>query len=1245
MFAMGICRFDAGAEGIHLAWNAPDVLCVSSPGFDIQRRIAQSGIKYRCYSMNTDQIVPLRTNHELASPLGMILYSQTGPLQPIDPSPGTSPWPAATGTVDRYTYELSSPTNHVRISCLVPATLGLKPFAVFAIALSGGKAIAFATNPGDNTTFELEGNEIDSAIIFTISPITLTVCVAPPADADGTSWDGATYIVKGLTLPVHEADPSLTTPAAELAAAVKRLVTGDVFTAADFANLAPPLRAALLPTGPGRAGERILLGRTTPDDPYQEVAFGDQLTLLQIFPALRRVLGFGYFDREANGLAAGQTYEYRITGHFNAAEIQGNIYDFHTIPSGSVLPATFYVQEVRFSFKSPVSVVLDPAPSATGLNDASRRGIRIRANTVLPGWTGPSLDTWDAIVDLPYPTASLTLELNAAQRFVYAVGDGWAFAGTVAALPAGAAVALSFTTPITQLRLAGSGVLFAIRVPAPAQSGTVPVSVTTPPIPFTAQPLPGAPLSLTIANLQAAPGSAVLTNVFGANPGPRRPLPGFDLAWLPAGTVNATVWPSGNTVPPIDAMIFQIEHRDVTLPSTFGPWEPILPGENISLGTRDNTLPTAQLDFASDVAQVFPSRRPRTPGAGYLFHLSDMFASDDTSEIFKRPIPAFGTYHQYRIRAVDTVGRVSADWTLSNVLRLEKHVPPPLPVGPQPEPALIENADGTAQFASPPGVKARALVVNDPAHSANDLAILGTHQNAIVLEWGWRDIDRQTDKLTTEFRVYYLHLTPDSIPGQITSVTAAGQGWDLGFKTDRTLKGGECVGQWLSSNGYPFRIGSLTAGPPVTVHVEAPLANPGLAPVVGQAFFGRPLSSDHQRPANWESRAAVIPLTSAQTYQYVFYDLLDLSPENPTNSIWVGVSAADSQDYVPDELPAVAMNGGRPGNESSIVTCAVTARDSTRPVFSLPPPIGDVPELLTEEPGDRQILVTLDLEALVAGALPAGTPIGLDRCSVDTLLSITSLDSSNRVQLALNDGSSQIVSFPNPTDEAEVVATLQGPNPERLASRYQLYLATHHSRPDEIFPRISGDILGFGAVSDRLPPKPARFFYRVRQADALGRISADGAILPVVVRVPSIAPPAAPQKVSISSTPTSATITLRVPGDPDIAWLLVFSTMLPVASPITDLSGAELLRVPNRRDLYPLNGLRLRHKIAPGLLLPMAKSLADPDVTIGADGSCSAAIQVPAAFGNYVILWSYSLSLEGIPSKLAGPFTWGVPKT
>jgi hypothetical protein len=83
----------------------------------------------------------------------------------------------------------------------------------------------------------------------------------------------------------------------------------------------------------------------------------------------------------------------------------------------------------------------------------------------------------------------------------------------------------------------------------------------------------------------------------------------------------------------------------------------------------------------------------------------------------------------------------------------------------------------------------------------------------------------------------------------------------------------------------------------------------------------------------------------------------------------------------------------------------------------------------------------------------------------------------------------------------------------------------------------------------------------------------------------------------------------------------VFSTTLTFETPIGSLAGAELLRTPNRRDLYPQNGIRLRTP-AGALLSPIAKSLSDPDVTNDGTGNLPAAINVPAAFGTWVVLSS-----------------------
>src|SRR5581483_678630 len=117
---------------------------------------------------------------------------------------------------------------------------------------------------------------------------------------------------------------------------------------------------------------------------------------------------------------------------------------------------------------------------------------------------------------------------------------------------------------------------------------------------------------------------------------------------------------------------------------------------------------------------------------------------------------------------------------------------------------------------------------------------------------------------------------------------------------------------------------------------------------------------DHQRPGGWGSRVAVVSLGADETYSHVLYDAVAVDVTSPRQTVWVVVSAADAEPYVADELPQAAPNGGRPGNESSIVSVAVTAAFRGRPVFELPPPLGEPPEIVTDEPTGRQVNVQLD---------------------------------------------------------------------------------------------------------------------------------------------------------------------------------------------------------------------------------------------------------------------------------------------
>ena len=61
-------------------------------------------------------------------------------------------------------------------------------------------------------------------------------------------------------------------------------------------------------------------------------------------------------------------------------------------------------------------------------------------------------------------------------------------------------------------------------------------------------------------------------------------------------------------------------------------------------------------------------------------HAAVFLVDVDASGTPDPPLP--GGLHRYRVRAVDPVGRPSPAWTETDPVRLEKHVPPPVPVGP-----------------------------------------------------------------------------------------------------------------------------------------------------------------------------------------------------------------------------------------------------------------------------------------------------------------------------------------------------------------------------------------------------------------------------------------------------------------------------------------------------------------------------------------------------------------------------------
>lgn len=1258
----GIPRFNPRAEGIHLLWTPPDILPLSEAGYDIQRREAfRTELARSCETIDTAIIRYLQVNAEYPARLGPLRLVQNPHFESIvdpslwppitvtevslpegfgNPQPGVVTSSVANASasighafamtaaadVDEFIQELDTPSNLVSIAGQARAAI--------AFGLAGGKVVATTLFASGSISLQLAGPSIDTVVLYTIAVATFTICAECPANPkdEDEQWSSAPYIAKGLTLPIHEADPALAQGTPEYLAAEARLVGVETLAQSDFNTMADPLRAPVANQALGRSGERILLVRASSDQSYEELVFEAQLSALSIDPKMRRVLGFGFADRK--DLVLGQSYVYRITGRFRAEDLTDDIYDFHMVPAQTALPTYFTIRDLSVRLQLPTTIMLDPAPSATGLMDASRRGIQVDRTAFNATWDVPDFGVWSLIIDLPRPVTDVVLEVSSSNSFTYAGGDFWAFpAAPATPLPAGSPVALHFANPITELRLAGNGTLFAIRLPS-GQTGLVEVHAVTAPILFSPEPLPAPPVIFTIYNLQQPP--VTLTGPINESTSvPPRPPLGFRLNWMPWTPGLLPTWPVDlNAGPPLQVSAYQIDHRTVQLPSTYGAWTPVQSGDNITTGSRDLSAPDVQLEPGMDLDQVFPRIRPRASGAGFALHLSDVFGESDPGTNVPRPAQPPGSWHQYRIRSVDPVGRIG-DYLHSNVGQLQLLTPPPLPTGPQPPPV----SDANGNISGPPGPKARALVADAPGLTPDDVAILGSHQNAIVLEWGWRQEERDQDPYTTEFRVYMTR-PPDTIHGTVNSVTAQSPNWVLSLTCQLPLVANECVGQWITTGGYPFLIVQNDAGATPNIVVQQAVANPAATPAIGPVVFGRPLQPQHQRPAGWGNRVAVIPLTSQANYSYVFYDQFTLGPNQPRDSWWVGVSAADNQSYVPDELTS-GPNAPRPGNESSIAGCAVTARYIGQPVFSVPPPIGDVPEQVTDEPTGPQVLVPLDLVSLLGGALPTNSPVAIERCSSDDILSQVSV-SGGQIVLTNPDGTTQTISFANPGDKANVLAALNSSNPQQLASRYLLYLLVNSSDTTDYFERISGQIDSVAVVNDRLPPRAGRFFYRVRAADAQGHISDGAAILPVVVRVPSTSPAATPVRQALTAGTGSFTIGLSVPPDLNTIQVLIFTTVTPAGAAPAPQPEAQMVRLANRQDLYPQNGLRMQ--LIDGTLVSpvLVKNLSDADVTTDSSGNQIFEATVPAPSGSWIYIWTCALTIDGFPSATLGPYGMGV---
>jgi hypothetical protein len=1193
---------------VHLLWTGPPEFIYSPGGWRIERRdsLGPLHIPSSCDIVTATQ---LSEAEELQLNLGTMVVA-----------PGL--WPGSGGGPCLVcTLELHPPSGGIH---------GAVSFwNAFLYGVRNGKAASFA---GPLTgAFDLGSTPLDKLVIYLKSPVvpsvnpSLRIC---RYHYDKDDWGNAKLLAT-LQLPIRELMPSLTTPNAELAEAKSRLLPGESIDPAHFHDFMDLIRG-VAKSPPGQPIQNALLVRSTTSDEFDEICLLDPLRMTSSSPLWRRALGFAFFDSDPS-LVAGHSYDYRITGSFPGGT-PSNIYGFHTIRSGTAVPRDFYLHDCHFRLPAPAVVARAPSIPQTGLRVSNRRGIRLEPQPQIP-WIDGLLGPYSAVIDLPAPTTSIALSLDSGHQLKIEGGVAWGSFTPSIAVPQGPQPVISFPQPVTQLRISGSGFLFALISPGVSSiSGTLtPVPVILSPVTLVNTPRPDAPLSAQASSLQAAAHFQTAANQI-----PARHILGIEVRWDPALTPGLTFWPSTETAPPpLEATAFQVQRHI----EPNGLWEPALGGENLVLGSRDEPPRDTTIRPGVDLMEIFPEcGGPRGVSTQFLYR--DVFMKGPEGSAIPSP-PAPGTILRYRVGAVDAVGRPSATFTQTDAVRLEKHEPPPMPVAPdeQPADALLS--------AAPTGVFATVLVRGMQGMSAGDIAQLGSSDNVIVLNWGWHAKQRAIDPFAKQFRIY-IASPLDEVPGKVLAATpdATRPGvFQVHLQLIRLVPPNAAQGQYLNA-GYPFFIESHTGGTDMQATVRTTIAAPGggfRTPATGPITLLLKYSNQLTRPAAWSERLQpapgqkFVPITSAETYQVVIRDRLNLSDSHPRDSLWVGVTAADDQSYVPDTFTGINTGGSLAGNESSVAAVLCQGRRLVRPDYQPPPPTGPASRIIAPEPLNGPVQFHLDLAPHLTGSgLPSGFPVFHERLHVVDLLTAYTVINGQLLALPVNarpNETSQPVTIGNPADSAAVIAAIETADFESLDDRFAVLLAHLHPFRDRLFQAVSGEPVASLDFDETLPSTSARYVYRVRKANAAGQLSLDGAVPNAVVRVPSPTPGPRPIPDPKRATDPSASLRFRIPDSRQLTHLLIFRTV----SADDSSPGAQILRVPNRADLRPAGHIRLRLDDN-SVLAPLVIALSTLAHTTQ---GWSALVEPEQPQTGPVRVWLSTLTADGFPSDPNGP--WRIP--
>lgn len=882
-------------------------------------------------------------------------------------------------------------------------------------------------------------------------------------------------------------------------------------------------------------------------------------------------------------------------------------------------------------FSQPPRVELAPGTSLTGKQQLSRRGISLQEPDQF-FWSFPAVQAWSVVIDFPNPVLHVQFELLPGHSLEY---EAWNSNNALDAqgLPAGEIVRLNFASPITQIRLKGKGFLTTIRS-TQSLTGMHAVSLVLPPVLYQDTPLPNLPPVMQATNLQKIASDNVVEGIIST--GAARSALGFQLKWEPSLQNGLTYWPPDATnTPPVESTLFQIEHREIPDIN----WQPLLPQENWVLGHRKNGLGPAEINQGVDLMTLFPEFPISEVNSHQMMTWDDVFDFPVNNQPVIRPVPELGTTHQYRIRAIDIIGRSSIGWKESNLIDLQKLIPPPVPIG------ANKVINDEPNFTSPNGVHARLLVRDAPDLTAAESALLGTDNNVIILRWGWHEEQRELDPYTTEFRIYTRNHALESIESELISVVDLGVGrFECLFQLAQPIKADAVKNFFLQIGGHPFFVRMNEAGLSVKMILERriPDQNGALTgPPLGQVTIPLLLDSGSLQPNSWTSRVGFVPVTSAESYDFEFRNLLPLSLTQTRAEAWIGVSASDDQPYVDDKL---APSENRSGNESPIVPVKVQGRFWGRPVFSIPPPLESVPQLRTREPENNPIQFQWNVsDYLPSGSLSGVTHIRLERTNAGIILNHYRVTATNQL-MAIGTVSGQPdieIQVPNPEDKRLMIHALRQTAFNVMDDHYLVFLAGSHPYRNDFFEAVTPNAISIGPVSDSYLPQTNRYVYRIKTGNAVELISEGDAMLKMIVRIPDTKPGAVPELIPFNKNNPPGIFLVKVVADVDITHVVLF-----YATPGTSARGpavpGSLLRIANRPDLYPDRILRFRTPEG-DFARQIIQGLTDADIETDDNDVKTLTFTIEEDPGTTWRVWACTLTHDGIPSEVAGPLRMPIP--